>query len=77
MQAPLPIRPAESSAQWIASGISQQKTYSLPSGYRKTTYFFDDQTKAVTWQASSDSSAIFTRYCTFKFPFIFVFTKLS
>ena len=40
--------------------------------------FFDDQAKTVTaWLGSSDSSATFTRYCTFEFPFIFVFTKFS
>ena len=38
--------------------------------------FFDDQAKTVTaWLGSSDSSATFTRLCTFKFPF--VFTKFS
>ena len=41
-------------------------------------YFFDDQAKTVTaWLGSSDSSATFTRHCTFEFPFIFVFTKFS
>ena len=29
------------------------------------------------WLGSSDSSAVFTRHCTFTFPFISVFTKFS
>ena len=37
-----------------------------------------DQAKTVTaWLGSSDSSAVFTRHCTFRFPFISVFTKFS
>ena len=41
----------------------------IPSGYRKTSCFFDDQAKTVTaWLGSSDPSAIFTRYCAFRFP---------
>ena len=40
--------------------------------------FFDDQAKTVTaWLGSSESSAIFTRHCTFRFPFISIFTKFS
>ena len=40
--------------------------------------FFDDQAKTVTARlGSSDSSAVFTRHCTFRFPFISVFTKFS
>ena len=40
--------------------------------------FFDDQAKTVTaWLGSSESSAIFTRHCTFRFPFISVSTKFS
>ena len=39
---------------------------------------FDDQAKPVTaWLGSSNSSAIFTRHCTFGFPFISVFTRFS
>ena len=38
--------------------------------------FFDDQAKTVTaWLGSSDSSTGFTRHCTFRFPFILVFTN--
>ena len=33
--------------------------------------------KLTTWLGSSDSSAVFTRHCTFGFPFILVFTKFS
>ena len=34
-------------------------------------HVFDDQAKTVTaWLGSSDSSAIFTRHCTFRFPLI-------
>ena len=33
--------------------------------------------KLTAWLGSSDSSTIFTRHCTFKFPFISVFTKFS
>ena len=44
----------------------------------RTACFFDDQAKTVTaWLGSSDSSAVFTRHCTFGFPFISVFTKFS
>ena len=33
--------------------------------------FFDDQAKTVTvWLGSSDSSTVFTRHCTFGFPYI-------
>ena len=40
--------------------------------------FFDDQAKTVrAWPRSSDSSGVFTRHCTFGFPFISVFTKFS
>jgi len=39
---------------------------------------FDDQAKTVVpWLGSSNSSAVFTRHCTFEFPFILVFTKFS
>ena len=31
----------------------------------------------TAWLGSSDSSAIFTRHCTYRFPFISVFTKFS
>ena len=44
----------------------------------KNACFFDDQAKTVTaWLGSSDSSTVFTRHCTFGFPFISVFTKFS
>ena len=40
--------------------------------------FFDDQAKTVTaWLGSSDSPTVLTRHCTFRFPFISVFTKFS
>ena len=40
--------------------------------------FFDDQAKTVTaCLESSDSSVVFTNHCTFKYPFILVFTKFS
>ena len=35
------------------SKISQQKRHNLPSGYHKTTYFFDDQAKAVMYGCES------------------------
>ena len=39
--------------------------------------FFVDQEKTVTvWLGSFDSSAVFTRHCTFRFTFILVFIKL-
>ena len=42
---------------------------------RISTCFFDDQAKTVTaWLGSSDSSTVFARHCTFRFPF-FVFSK--
>ena len=41
-------------------------------------HFFDNKSKTVTaWLGSSDSSGIFSRHCTFGFPFISVFTKSS
>ena len=65
-------------AWWIASRISEQKMHNLPSGNHKTAYFFDDQEKIFsTWLGNSESSAIFTKHYTFKFPFISVFTKFS
>ena len=73
-----PIRPTESSIRRKASRISQQKMHNLPSGLCKTSCFFDDWAKTVSaCLGSSDSSAIFTRQCTFGFPFILVFTKFS
>ena len=39
-------------------------------------HFSDDQSKTVTaWLGSSDSFTIFIRHCTFRCPFISVFTK--
>ena len=37
----------------FVSKISQQKRHNLPSGYHKTTYFFDDQAKAVMYGCES------------------------
>ena len=37
----------------FVSKISQQKRHNLPSGYHKTTYFFDDQVKAVMYGCES------------------------
>ena len=53
---------------------------------RKCKIFHQDNTrphvslmaKTVTaWLGSSDSSTVFTRHCSFRFPFILVFTKFS
>ena len=57
-----------------------RKTHNLPSEHHKTACFFDDQAKTVTASdclGGSDSSAVFTRHCTFRFPFISVFIKYS
>ena len=46
-----PMRPAESSSQWKASRVHQQKTQNLPSGEHETECFLDDQTGQKLSQA--------------------------
>ena len=51
-----------------------------PWGHKEldTTEPLNNKAKTVTaWLGSSDSPAVFIRYCTFEFLFILVFTKLS
>jgi len=74
-QALLSVRLTESSIQWKASRISQQKIISQQCNIRLHVYLMIRQKTVTAWLASSDSTVIFTRHCAFGFPLILVFAK--
>lgn len=66
----LPLRPAESNAQGKASGVSRNRIIFIRIR-QDWMFFFGHQAKTVrAWLEISDSSTVFTRPCTFGFPFI-------